>query len=163
MAYQQLYRMKSFWWIFSIHGGAWWVIFGVYFHFGVNGVWVSRHGVPLCSSWVFIRALWMTTEYIAWLGMGIRGKVMEFWTPWRNTGCPLLARSQPRRRRRNPAAGCDCVSVCVVVGLQDVLRELTQNNDRFTAPGRRAHVAKIKQKLGSLWALEQIWHNWIVQ
>lgn len=46
--------------------------------FSVNGMWVSRHAVPPCSSWVFIRALRMTTEYMTWLGTGILGKSWNF-------------------------------------------------------------------------------------
>lgn len=34
--------------------------------------------LPLCSPWVFIRALWMTTDYMTWLRMGILGKSWNF-------------------------------------------------------------------------------------
>lgn len=145
---------------------------------GVNGVWLSRHGVPLCSSWVFIRAFCGWQQNI-WLGSG-----REFWeshgildalTEHRLSALgPFPTEEEDEEEEEESCRSvclclcvCMCVVVVVVVGLRDILRELTQNNDRFTVQrqsGRQAHMwLKSKQRAGSLWALEQIWHIQIVQ
>lgn len=95
----------------------------------------------------------MTTEYMTWLETGILGKSWNF-------GCldgTQAVRSWPVPHQRGGGGGGGvillqyvfafvCV-VVVVVGLRDILRELTQNNDRFTTPHQAgSHVAKIKQE-----------------
>lgn len=70
---------------------------------------MSRHGVPVCSSWVFIRALWMTTEYMTWLGTGILGKSWNF---GRLDGTQAV-RSWPVPHRGGGGILLQCVFVCV--------------------------------------------------
>ena len=60
-------------------------------------------------------------------------------------------------RREKILLQCVCPCVCVVLGRKDILREVTQNNDRFTAPhpaDRRAHGWLMSSR--DLWALQQI-------
>lgn len=75
----------------------------------------------------------MTTEYMTWLGAGILGKSWNF---GRLDGTQAV-RFWPIPHQGGGGGGGEillqCVFVRVVVGLKDILRELTQNNDRFTA------------------------------
>lgn len=70
----------------------------------------------------------MTTEYMTWLGAGILGKSWNF---GRLDGTQAV-RFWPVLQRGGGEILLQCVFACVVVGLKDILRELTQNNDRFT-------------------------------
>ena len=120
----------------------------------------------------------MTTEYMTWLGTGILGKSWNF---GRLDGTQAVC-SWPLPHRGGGRGGGgggilpQCVSVFVCVwwwwwwwwafgtSSGSWPRTMTglQCSDRQA--GRQAHMwLKSKQRAGSLWALEQIWHIQIVQ
>lgn len=77
----------------------------------------------------------MTTQYMTWLTLGILGKSWNF--GWLDGTQAVRSWLVPRRKKGGGILmQCACPRA---VGLKDLLGELTQNNDRFTAPGGQSH------------------------
>lgn len=106
----------------------------------VSGMRLSRHGAPLRSSWVFIRASRTTTEYMTWLGTGTLGKSWNF---GRLDGTQAV-RSWPVLCREGGGILLQWCSVCVCVCDRPPGHPLGADPEQRqvyrAAAGRQAHM-----------------------
>lgn len=154
----QLYRKKYSWWL-RCKG---WVTFGVGFHFGFMRV--IRHRVPPGSSWVFIKAEWMTTEYTTWLKRGILGKSWNFGLL--NGTKAVRFWLVPQTSEEEEESLCAQRVFVSVRWCQDFGASVGSWPRTMTGLQHQDQAARLIcgwNQTGSFWALQQIWHNWVVQ